>query len=159
MNVAYTLLRAYHETWISEPTRTTNRAFDERRTELRADTKAVTVDWTQRALLQTYQQCRIPDWDGHDARPVTAETLLMARRVLDVLPPGLPQPAFGAEPDGELTMEWYRSPRRLLSVSIRDDGDLNYAALIGTERVFGQVSFCGALPDTLATLIRKVHFK
>lgn len=56
-------------------------------------------------------------------------------------------------------MEWYHSPRRLLSVSLNGSGDLNYAALLGSERSFGRVSFCGALPETLITLIRKVHFK
>ncbi len=160
MSIAFALPLPRMDTLFSEPTRTAVRTVDPSRTDPRlAATKTETSDRALRDLFNTYLECRTPDWDGHGALPVSLETLEMTLRVLEVLPPGLPRPTFGAEPDGELTMEWYRSPRRLLSLSIGNAGDLNYAALLGAERIFGRILFCGAIPDNLIALIRKVSTK
>ena len=43
---------------------------------------------------------------------------------LEVLPDGLPMPSPGAEPDGQLTLEWHKSAYQTLSVSVTADGDL-----------------------------------
>ena len=57
----------------------------------------------------------------------------MACRLIEALPHGFPSPTVTAEPDGYLNLEWYRNPRRLLSVSISPQSSLYWAALIGSE--------------------------
>jgi hypothetical protein len=54
-------------------------------------------------------------------------------------------------------MEWYRSPRRTLSVSVAPGDDLHYAALFGPSRVYGTEAFFGEIPEGILNLIRRVY--
>jgi hypothetical protein len=107
-------------------------------------------------LLQTVWECRDPNWDGYGAEPVSDITYQFAQQFLKALPLGTSAPTIGAEPDGHLTVEWYRSPRRTLSVSISPEGDLHYAALIGTATAFGTEAFFGEAPKAIVDLIQRV---
>jgi len=107
-------------------------------------------------LLETAEECRDPNWDGYGAVPVADITYQLAQQFLKALPLGISAPTIGAEPDGHLTIEWYRSPRRTLSVSISPEGDLHYAALIGTAKAFGTEAFFGEAPKTIVDLIHRV---
>src|SRR3954468_19084954 len=92
--------------------------------------------WT---LVQDYRE---PNWDGYDAAPVTDDTYRMAYRFLEALPPGTAAPAMGAEPDGHITLEWYQSPRKTVSISVSPEGELHYAALLpGPRKVNGTEPF------------------
>ena len=83
-------------------------------------------------LLKTFEECREPNWDGYGAQSVREETYDLAHQFLAALPLSTLLPSIGAEPDGQITVEWYRSPQRTLSVSISPDEELHYAALLGT---------------------------
>lgn len=107
-------------------------------------------------LLQTVKECRDPNWDGYGAEPVSDGTYYLAQQFLKALPLGTPAPSIGAEPDGHLTVEWYRSPRRTLSVSISPEGDLHYAALMGSAKAFGTEPFFGEAPRAIVDLIHRV---
>src|SRR5919108_2658306 len=65
-------------------------------------------------LCRTFEECRTPDWDGYGAEPVLEETYRWAYRFLEAFPLGTRVPSVGVEADGHLTLEWYRSPSRLL---------------------------------------------
>jgi hypothetical protein len=69
-------------------------------------------------LLKTFEECREPNWDGYGAQSVREETYDLAHQFLRALPLSTPVPSIGTEPDGHITVEWYRSPQRTLSVSI-----------------------------------------
>ncbi len=149
-----------HIGWYSEPTRVTSFADQTIEAASRVHDRLIdteTFGQLQRALYQIYKDCSQPGWDGYDAYPVSADTLELAIRVLNSLSPDFPQPSFGAEPDGQLTMEWYRSPHRVLSVSISPLGILYYAVTIGAEQNYGRMPFLGKFPDTLGDWIRKVN--
>lgn len=107
-------------------------------------------------LADVWDACREPDWDGHNALPVSQDTLRNTYSLLEALPPGFPTPSVGAEPDGQLTLEWHRSPRRTLSVSVSPEGDLHYAALFGPARQYGTEAFFSEVPETILNLIRRV---
>ena len=107
-------------------------------------------------LLQTVIECRDSNWDGYGAEPVSDVTYQFAQQFLRSLPLGISAPTIAAEPDGHLTVEWYRSPRRTLSISISPDGDLHYAALIGTAKAFGTEPFFGEAPRAIVNLIHRV---
>lgn len=85
-------------------------------------------------------ECRHPGWDGYGALPVEAETVQVAARFIESLPAGFPLPTLGAEPDGAVTFEWYRSPSHILSVSVTADGNLHYAMLLEQDRTTGRRS-------------------
>ena len=107
-------------------------------------------------LLKTLGECREPNWDCYGAQSVREETYDLAHHFLAALPLSTPVPFIGAEPDGQITVEWYRSPQRTLSVSISPDGDLHYAALLGSAKTCGTEPFTGAVPKVVADLIHGV---
>lgn len=107
-------------------------------------------------LFQIVKECREPNWDGYGAQPVSDTTYQLAQIFLEALPLGMPAPSIGAEPDGHLTVEWFRSPRRTLSVSISPEGDLHYAALIGSAKAYGTEPFFGEAPKAIVDFIQRV---
>jgi hypothetical protein len=107
-------------------------------------------------LYQTLEECREPNWDGYGAQAVLDTTYRLAQKFLEALPLGTSAPSIGAEPDGHLTVEWYRSPRRTLSVSVSPEGELHYAALIGSAKAYGTEPFFGEAPKAIVDLVHRV---
>ena len=107
-------------------------------------------------LHDVWKECSLIGWDGHGALPVEQETYRAAYCLIDSLPLGFPMPSIGAEPDGQLTMEWRKSPRRVLSVSIDPEGFLHYAGLFGMNKRFGTIVFFSNAPDELLQLVREL---
>jgi hypothetical protein len=107
-------------------------------------------------LIEILNECREPDWDGYGARPVAVASCESARRFVEMLPLGIEQPSAGAEPDGEVTLEWHRSSDCTLSLSFTADGRIHYAALIGSACKNGTADFGGSIPAEILVLIRDV---
>lgn len=107
-------------------------------------------------LFEVWQECRRPGWDGHGALAVEQETLDAAYQLLESLPFGFPLPSIGAEPDGQLTLEWRRSPCRVLSVSVDPAGYLHYAGIFGTNKNYGTLTLFSKAPVELIQLVRKL---
>lgn len=101
------------------------------------------------------EECGSAGWDGYGAAPIAQETIRQAERFLNALPLGMIAPSVGAEPDGHITFEWYRSPRRILSVSISREGEIHYAALLGTSRHYGTELFFGEISSDILNLIHR----
>ena len=108
-------------------------------------------------LAEVWEECSRPNWDGYDALPVQIKTLRYAKLFIEALPLGSPLPSVGAEPDGHLTLEWYRHPRWILSVSASPEGVLYYAALFGSSDVRGSEPFFGEVPRSILDLIQRVQ--
>ena len=114
---------------------------------------------SRRTLEELYalaDHCEAPNWDGYGAAPIIPETVWAASCFLEALPIGTPMPIVGAEPDGHVTLEWYRSPRRILSVSISPDGELHYAAILASSKAYGTEPFFGEAPQVILQLIHRV---
>ena len=110
-------------------------------------------------LQAVWESCSTPDWDGYGALAVSQDVLLNGRRFLESLPPDLPAPSIGAEPDGALTMEWQCSERRTLSISVSSGEELHFAGLFGSNRVYGTEAFLGQIPKPIVDLVRRVYVK
>lgn len=107
-------------------------------------------------LGEVYDPCRQANWDGEGADAIEQDTLRNAYLFIEALPDGYPLPDITAEPDGHLDLEWYRHPRRILSVSVSPEGMLYWAALVGIEDPRGSCPFYGDMPDTILYWIRRV---
>ena len=108
-------------------------------------------------LCAVAEERSAPNWDGYGAEPVSEEAYRLAYRFLEALPLGTPAPTVGAESDGHVTLEWYRSPRWTLSVSVSPEGELHYSALLlGPSTAYGTEPFLGDVPIRILDLIRAV---
>ena len=91
-----------------------------------------------------------------DETAVTEEVRDAAIRFVEALPLGFPQPEVCGEPDGHINFEWYRSPRRVISVSIGPANRIHWAALIGSESPRGNVRFIDRVPDSILRYVARV---
>jgi hypothetical protein len=107
-------------------------------------------------LEAVYEECRSLRGEVHGSQPVQPETRELAQQFIEALPPESRLPSIGAEPDGQLTLEWYRATNWLLSVSVGPDGLLHWAALLGDEDPRGSCRFEGAVPETILYWIHRV---
>jgi hypothetical protein len=106
-------------------------------------------------LGEVWEECRRANWDGSGAVAVEQDTLRNAYQFIEALPLDYPLPSVGVEPDGHLTLEWYRSPRWTLSVSVTPEGTLYYSALFGSEDPRGSSPFFDEIPQTILFLIKR----
>ena len=107
-------------------------------------------------LCEVFNECRKANWDGYQAEAVDEWTFHLANVLLEALPLGTSAPSISAEPDGHITLEWYRAPRRTLSVSVSPQGELYYAALLGSSKQYGSEPFSGVVAKALLDLIQRV---
>jgi hypothetical protein len=108
------------------------------------------------ALRTTAEACGRAGWDGEGALAITPAVKADAFRFLASLPLGVAVPSVGAEPDGQLTFEWYRSTDWLLSLSIAGEGTVHWAAVMGSKKACGTEPFTGSTPRAILDLIERV---
>ena len=108
-------------------------------------------------LSDVFVKSQKPGWDGGSAEPVAQDTYRNAYRFLESLPPAIQAPSIGVEPDGHITLEWYKAPRHTISVSISPQGFLYYSALMGLRKANGSEPFFGDVPKIILELICKVY--
>lgn len=104
-------------------------------------------------LYRVYFDCSQSNWDGYGAMPVSRDTYELACQFVEALPPGMPAPSVGAEPDGHMTLEWYKSPHQTISISVSPEHELHWAMLFGTSRTYGTEPFYEEVP---IELIRRI---
>lgn len=105
-------------------------------------------------LCDVWHECQAEGWDGYGALAVDQDTYRGAYCLIASLPLGFPRPSIGAEPDGQLTLEWRKSSSRILSVSVDPDGYLHYAGLYGPSKRYGTLAFFSEAPPELIQLVR-----
>lgn len=108
-------------------------------------------------LPEVWEECREPNWDGYDALPVSWDAFRNMRRFLRAFPIGFQRPTIAADPHGHLSVEWYRNPRRVLSVGVSEDGMLHYAALLGASKTCGTETFFEEVPQCIVDLVGRVY--
>jgi hypothetical protein len=114
-----------------------------------------TLQETYGQLLQVCQECDRLDWDGYGAKPVLFESYENAKRFVRALPFSLSSPEVSAEPDGEITFEWYSNPTRIFSVSVGPNNELHYAGLFGASRAYGTEVFHDQIPEVILSHIKR----
>ena len=69
----------------------------------------------------------------------------------------VPNPEVDVDPDGEISLTWQKSPRRVFSISISGDGVLHYAGLYGYNKSHGSEYFADVIPGEIIRLIQRVY--
>lgn len=112
---------------------------------------------TLNTLDESVDRCSVANWDDYGARPVNLLSYFYARSFLESLPPRLPQPDVGVDPDGEISFEWALGPRQVFSISVSPNGDLSYAGLYGRNTVHGSESFDVNLPKVIIDNLQRLY--
>ncbi len=108
-------------------------------------------------LDEVFEECSSAGWDGANAKPISVETLQNAKAFLKSFPLGMEPPDVGAEPDGDITLEWYKSSDRVISISINPGGWLYFAAIIGAKKRHGvDFALCDVSEDLLGLISQVV---
>jgi hypothetical protein len=107
-------------------------------------------------LLEVFEECSSEGWDGEQAKAISVEVLQCTIRFLNSFPSDIEIPEVGVEPDGAITLEWYRSSNKVISISINPDGWAYWAALIGTSKRHGADYAMGGVSDDLLKIISQV---
>jgi hypothetical protein len=119
-------------------------------------TESEVLGWDRKLIAELGRvgvETQTPNWDGYGGATVAVETLVRAYLFVAALPEYAREPSVGAEPDGHVTLEWYRAPRRVLSISVSPEGDLCYAALLGASKRYGTEPFYGSVSEDILRLI------
>jgi hypothetical protein len=92
------------------------------------------------SIQRVLSEHREPNWDGYGAVPVSEIAAAHALRFLKLLPTGTRPPDVNVDPDGEISLEWFRDRHCVFSVSVSARGELNYAGLFGVNPTHGRES-------------------
>lgn len=109
------------------------------------------------ALEAAWREVSVPGWDGYGAEAVTASTYAMAKAFLETLPTDAPTPEIRADPDGEISFDWYTRPDQVFSVSVGGSGMLSYAGLFGKNNAEGKEWYDGGLPEVVAFNLARLY--
>lgn len=85
-------------------------------------------------------------------------TYARARKLLDTIPTGFPVPEIGLDPDGEVALDWIRTDRTMVSVSIGPQRDASYAAGLADGTAYGFVRWTDRFPVALTDLLRRLYY-
>lgn len=82
-------------------------------------------------------------------------TLDFLKRVFALLPPGLPEVGAYVSHAGSVCLDWDDDPCNTLSLIIKGDGDVGYAAYFDGEQVHGSVKFAGSLGTVIDRVVER----
>lgn len=126
------------------------------RQEDRSVSRGIETQDLLRRIADVAREAGQDNWDGDGARPVEEGTIEWASVFAACLPTNLPLPDVSADVDGDISFEWYCSPRRVVTVSVRRDGVLNWASLIGRARLHSNETLRAGLPPELVQHVHRV---
>lgn len=104
-------------------------------------------------LEATRQEASSEGWNGYGARAMSFEAYQNARRFLESLPTTTPPPEIGADPDGDVALDWSFGPQRALSVSISRTGRCSFAWMRGQSTLRGTDWFDDGIPRSISNAL------
>jgi len=96
------------------------------------------------------------EWVADGNEQIQASTIMFAKLFVESLPTSFQSPTIEPEPDGDISIEWYKEKRRLLSASICSVGSIEWAALLGSEDPRGTINFTGKAPETIVFHLSRI---
>ena len=106
-------------------------------------------------LLDVCLEAAAPGWDGNGAQSLESGAPNAAYSFINAIPSNVPMPDIGADPDGEISLDWSAGPRRQFSISLGARNVLSYAGLFGSDKVSGSERFQGTIPRNLLDYIKR----
>jgi hypothetical protein len=81
----------------------------------------------------------------------------VAQRFLLAMPGSIAIPELDVDQDGEVVFDWRGSFSRMMTIALREDGRVSYAAHLSSTRTrYGEDQFVDAIPSEILELVRQV---
>ena len=93
---------------------------------------------------------------GEEGTFTSPEAVGRALEILALLPQTVPLPQVVVESDNEIGLDWDEGPRRVVSLTVRDNPMVGFAAFFGAEPLYGRMPFVGEVPETLRFLLARL---
>lgn len=77
--------------------------------------------------------------------------------ILNALPRSMPLPDVVVEAEDAIGLDWDEGRHRVVSLTVGDTPMVGFAALFGTEPMYGKMAFFGEIPTTLRYLFRRLR--
>lgn len=100
-------------------------------------------------LSHLWQEASADGWDGYGAKRISADAYVHARAFIQALPTTVPKPEVGADPDGEISLDWLFAAGIRFSLSIGERGRLTFVSLLGHRAIQGTEWFDTGIPSTV----------
>ena len=97
-----------------------------------------------------------PGWDGHGSLPLNPDAYDFAKMFIKALPITAPLPELNADPDGEVSLDWFFGDRRALSVSVGPTGRCTFAWIVGQRSSRGTDWIDDEIPASIAFALRQL---
>lgn len=115
------------------------------------------LEGARTSLLEVFDECSKPNWDGYNATPISPLILSEAMTFIDALPSWVPLPTIVPEPDGSIAFEWYGGKNRVFIASVSGNNTVVYAGLLGKgNRKHGVVPFNDSIPTDVIEGVNQV---
>jgi len=108
-------------------------------------------------LDEVYARCSQPGWDGYDAMPITEAAYEEALELITLFPTLCPPPDVSPDPSGHVSFEWYRSPRKVLVISVNGTRVLTFARLFGSRKMSGAEPYDRSLPQPIVDSLARLY--
>lgn len=122
--------------------------------------KPVTIgsSLTSDAIIETYIDCSLENWDGYGADPVSIDSVNEAREFISLLPLFFPKPEVVAEPSGEIGLEWYNEKNKIFVLSFNGRKMIAYAGIFGSNKTHGVEYFENSIPSIITDSLKRLYF-
>ncbi len=113
---------------------------------------------TLRRLNTVFVECRMENWDGEGAAPISVDAYREASRFISLLPSMNEMPEIVPSPNGQIGLEWYVEKNHLLVVAMAGRQSLTYASLEGTPNaISGVLAFNDSIPGHIIDALSRLN--
>ena len=91
-----------------------------------------------------------------DGTFTSPEAVGRALDILALLPPSIPLPQVVVESENDIGLDWDEGSRRVVSLTVRENPMVGFAAFFGEEPLYGRMPFVGEIPETLRFLLARL---
>jgi len=106
-------------------------------------------------LWRLFEECHTDGWDEYGAKGVAVEAFKVGLEFVEKLPLFVDNPEVGADPDGDVSFEWFKSDDTVLTLSINSERKIAYAGAFGQERPRGIENFGSDIPSAIRVYLSK----
>lgn len=131
--------------------------FREFTTDFSTTLSATTRANVMRRIREVCEELQDDADNGFAVNTVHPLTRGWAQIFLRRLPTWVADPDVGADPNGDLTFEWYSGRDHVLSISLAPNGEVVYAYANGRRRESGCDDVTHGLPDNILELLATFH--